>query len=93
MYHEEADQTVAGFRIHAGDGRKVRTPQDRVTVNGRPSKTAGHKTRNRAKETSVLGYGETRQPPPGAIPNRHALMWSAERVGRKLERRSDPAPR
>ena len=85
MRREEAGQTVAGSRIHAGNGRKVRTPQDRVTVNGRPSKTARHKTRNRATETSVLGYGETRQPPPGAIPNRHALMWSAERVGRKLE--------
>lgn len=64
-----------------------------MTVNGRPLKAERYKTRNRATETSVLGYGETRQPPPGAIPNRHALMWSAERAGRKLERRSNPAPR
>ena len=64
-----------------------------MTANGRPLKPARDKARNRATETSVLGYGETRQPPPGAIPNRHALMWSAERVGRKLERRSNPAPR
>lgn len=37
--------------------------------------------------------GETRQPPLGAIPNRHALTLLAEHAGRKLERWSNPAPR
>jgi hypothetical protein len=31
-----------------------------VTVNGRPPKAARYKARNRATETSVLSYGETR---------------------------------
>ena len=60
----EAGQTVAGPRRKVVDGRKVRTPQSGVTVNGRPLKSAGasqwYKARNRATETSVLSYGETR---------------------------------
>jgi len=31
-----------------------------MTVNGRPLKAARYKARNRATETSVLSYGETR---------------------------------
>ena len=64
-----------------------------MTVNGRPLKTERDKARNRATETSVFSYGETRQPPPGAIPNRHDMRRSAERAGRKLEHRSNPVPR
>src|SRR5471030_389196 len=59
----EASQTAAGQRVMPG-GRKVRTPQSGVTVNGRPLKAASasprYKARNRATETSVLSYGETR---------------------------------
>ena len=64
-----------------------------MTVNGRPPKAEKYKARNRATETSVFSYGETRYPPPGAISNRHALRRLAERAGRKLEPRSNPGPR
>ena len=37
--------------------------------------------------------GETRQPPPGATPNRRAMTRPAELAGRWLELRSDPGPR
>lgn len=39
----EAGQTVAGPRRKVVDGRKVRTPQSGVTVNGRPLKAAWRK--------------------------------------------------
>ena len=55
----QARQSLAGACKRAG-GRKVRTPQSRVTVNGRPLKAARYKARNRATETSVFSYGETR---------------------------------
>jgi pyrimidine operon attenuation protein/uracil phosphoribosyltransferase len=47
------------------EGRKVRAAQSKMTANGRPSKPSKaqaleHKARNRATETSVLSYGETR---------------------------------
>lgn len=43
-----------------GGGRKVRAAKSGMTVNGRPLKAARYKARNRATETSVLSYGETR---------------------------------
>ena len=49
--------------------------------------------RNRTTETSVLSYGETRQPPSGARPNRQAMMLLAEPAGRSLERIGNCAPR
>ena len=55
---------------------------------------AGHReVRNRATETSVLSYGETRQPPSGAKPNRQILTLLAESAGRLLERTSNRTPR
>ncbi len=52
----------AGF---LSEGRKVRAAQSEMTANGRPSKPSKaqaleYKARNRATETSVLSYGETR---------------------------------
>src|SRR5690242_5621715 len=37
--------------------------------------------------------GETRQPPPGATPNRQAMTRPVELAGRWLERWSNPGPR
>jgi len=47
--------------------------------------TVRREARNRATETSVLSYGETRQPPSGARPNRQAMKLLAEPAGRLLE--------
>jgi len=59
--------------------------------------TARREARNRATETSLVagdrGEGETRQPPPGATPNRQATTRPAELAGRWLEPRSNPGPR
>ena len=46
-------------------GRKVRAAQSEMTANGRTlksllAKAVRYKARNRATETSVLSYGETR---------------------------------
>lgn len=49
--------------------------------------------RNRATETSVLSYGETRQPPSGAKPNRQAMTLLAESAGRLLEHTGNCVPR
>ena len=49
--------------------------------------------RNRATETSVLSYDETRQPPSGARPNRQAMMLLAEPAGRLLEHTGNCMPR
>ena len=59
--------------------------------------TARREASNRATETSPdagnrVG-GETRQPAPGATPNRQALTRPAELAGRWLEPWSDPRPR
>src|SRR5262245_31172791 len=59
--------------------------------------TARREASNRATETSpdagnCVG-GETRQPAPGATPNRQALTRPAELAGRWLERWSNPGPR
>ena len=49
--------------------------------------------RNRATETSVFSYGETRQPPPGAIPSKQAMRRPAESAGRELEPSGNCRPR
>ena len=59
--------------------------------------TARREASKRATETSpdagnCVG-GETRQPAPGATPNRQALTRPAELAGRWLELWSDPGPR
>jgi len=57
----EAGQTVAAcFSVMKNGERKVRAPQSRMPVNDRPQQVARPKARNRATETSVLSYGETR---------------------------------
>lgn len=89
----EASQTAAGFQALQRKREEGPDTTGQGDGNGRPLKTERDKARNRATETSVLSYGETRQPPPGAIPNRHAMRRSAERAGRKLECRSNPVPR
>src|SRR5690606_27373376 len=48
-----------------GGGRKVRTPQSRVTANGRPLKAERYKARNRATETSLWDRGG-RKPLPAS---------------------------
>jgi hypothetical protein len=55
--------------------------------------TGRREARNRATETSVLSYGETRQPPSGARPNREAMVWLAPLPGRLLEPWGNPRPR
>src|SRR3569623_3785066 len=56
--------------------------------------TAGRReARNRATETSVFSYGETRYPPSGATPNRQAMKRLAESAGRWLEPVSNGRPR
>ena len=62
--------------------------------------TARREARNRATETSPVQSGaqdedggETRQPPPGATPNRQALTRPAELAGRWLEPCSNVRPR
>jgi len=62
--------------------------------------TARREARNRATETSLVesrtsgkDEGETRQPPPGATPNRQATTRLAELAGRWLEPWSNPGPR
>ena len=51
--------------VRCSDGRKVRTPQSRVTVNDRPPKAARYKARNRATETSLWDRGG-RKPLPAS---------------------------
>ena len=49
--------------------------------------------RNRATETSVLSYGETRQPPSGARSNRQMMTLLVESAGRSLEPVGNRRPR
>ena len=83
-------------------GRKVRAAQSKMTANGRTQQLLvvklKAKARNRATETSVFSYGETRQPPSAARPNRpvryeNSKAWLASLAGRLLERMSNCAPR
>jgi len=78
--------SLSGYRCCAFvRERKVRTPQGRVTANGRTQQTIerSSKARNRATETSKRGKPrgrETRQPPPGATPNRRAISFAEQGV-------------
>ena|SRR5271154_727454 len=60
-------------------------------ANGHPSRDEQQGHRDESRRSYVAG--ETRQPAPGATPNRQAMTWPTELAGRWLERVSNRAPR